>query len=62
MKEETKVTAAREADLPAIFHKTLQADNPDRRLPATVAPLLACPGTALLRLALCPQSLTKFRA
>jgi hypothetical protein len=29
MKEETRLTAAREADLPAIFYKTWQAENPD---------------------------------
>jgi len=51
--------AVREADLPAISHKTWQAENPDvllgRTLLATVAPFPACPRTAVLRLALCPS-------
>jgi hypothetical protein len=29
MKEEVRQTASREADLPTIFHKTWQAENPD---------------------------------
>jgi len=62
MREEARQTAAREADRPAIGHKTWQAENPDvllaapgRRLPAIVAPLPACPRTAALRLTLCPS-------
>jgi hypothetical protein len=46
MKEEARQTAAREADLPVISHKTWQAENFE-------APLLACPQTAALHLALC---------
>jgi hypothetical protein len=42
MKEEVRQTASREADLPAIFHKTWQAENPD---------FLLC----RIRLALCPS-------
>ncbi len=63
MKEEARQTAAWEVDLPMIFHKTWQAENPDlllcctagRCLPATVAPLPACPQTVVLCLALCPS-------
>jgi len=51
--------AVREADPPAISHKTWQAENPDvllgRTLLATVAPFPACPRTAVLRLAPCPS-------
>jgi hypothetical protein len=46
MKEEARQTAALEADLPVISHKTWQAENSE-------APLLACPRTAALHLALC---------
>jgi hypothetical protein len=35
MKEEALQTAVREADLPAISHKTWQAENPDVRLGRT---------------------------
>ncbi len=64
MKEEAWPTAAWEADLPTIFYKTWQAEIPDlllccctagRCLPATVAPLPACPQTVVLCLALCPS-------
>jgi hypothetical protein len=63
MKEEAWQTAAWEADLPTIFYKTWQAEIPDlllcctagRCLPATVAPLPACPQTVVLCLALCPS-------
>jgi hypothetical protein len=53
-----------ETDLPMIFQKTWQGQKrkstfrstaPGRRLPATVAPLPACPRTVVLRLALCPS-------
>jgi hypothetical protein len=63
MKEEARQSAAWEADLPTIFHKTWQAENPDFLLsctaggcpPATVPPLPACPQTVVLCLALCPS-------
>jgi hypothetical protein len=52
-KEEARQTAVREADPPAIFHKTSRkkipsfcSAAPGRRLPAIVAPFLACPRTA----------------
>ncbi len=48
-------TTAREADLPVIFHKTWQAENPDFllcRTRRTSARHCACPRTAALRLAL----------
>jgi hypothetical protein len=51
--------AVREVDLPAISHKTWQAENLDvllgRTRLATAAPFPACPRTAVLRLALCPS-------
>jgi hypothetical protein len=50
----TNETAAREADLPTIFHKTWQAANPDFQLSSTRR-RSPCPGTAALRLALCPS-------
>ncbi len=44
--------AVREADRPAISHKTWQAENPDVRLGCTrfaiVTPFPACPRTAML--------------
>jgi hypothetical protein len=46
MKEVVRQTASREADLPAIFHKTWQAENPDFLLY-----FLLC----RIRLALCPS-------
>jgi hypothetical protein len=50
------------ADLPAIFHKTWQDENPDFllcRTRLTSACHCACPRTAALRLALC-RSLSRF--
>jgi len=51
--------AVQEADLPAIRHKTWQAENPDvllgRTQLANVAPFPACPRTAVLHLAFCPS-------
>jgi hypothetical protein len=62
MKEELRQIAAREANLPAIFHKAWQVENPEFLLcrtqqtsVATVTPLPACPRTAALRLALRPS-------
>jgi hypothetical protein len=46
MKEEVWQTAVREADLPVISHKTWLTENSE-------APLLACPRTVVLHLALC---------
>jgi hypothetical protein len=50
----THETAVGESDLPTIFHKTWQAENPDFQLTRT-RQRSACPGTAALRLALCPS-------
>jgi hypothetical protein len=50
MKEEVRQSALQEADLPAIFHKTWQAENPDFLL--GLHPADVC----------LPESLTKFRA
>ncbi len=60
MREEARQTAAREADRPAIGHKTWQTENPDVQLGRTrfgsvaLGSVPACPRTAALYLALCP--------
>ncbi len=56
MRGEVRLTAAREADRPAIGHKTWQAESPDDRRGRThCSSLPACPRTTSLRLALCPS-------
>jgi hypothetical protein len=62
MREEARQTVAREADRPAIGHKTWQAENPDVLLGRTRPTFAchcssppACARTSALHLALCPS-------